>query len=278
MNKIFVFSGNRIDVFKRMLELRLSIKHVFAVKNSYLHKYLKDIKYLNYSVITDKAQLIQDLSLIEFDILLANGLPYILPITKLKENNNKRFINIHPSFLPDLKGADPVPGSLLFAKDSGASCHEMDDGIDTGSIISQIRIAFNENIDCSLMYLLCFKAEVNVFNQAMDNNFIIQFEQNEIENPIYYSFKEEDRVVSENDSIIQLTRKVRAFSNKSKGAKIKLSNEEYLVYNVQLIDNSSLVELFPYAKHATILLKYESSILIKWKDSYARIFDFRIIK
>ena len=44
----------------------------------------------------------------------------------------KKYVNIHPSFLPDLRGIDPVLGSILFKRDAGATCHIMSEKIDAG--------------------------------------------------------------------------------------------------------------------------------------------------
>lgn len=273
----YVFSGNRIEVFKKMLEYELKIFKVLAIENSYLHKYLIEIKYKDFEVIKSKTHLINTLNLLEFDIFIANGLPYILPISKLKAGNHKRFINIHPSFLPDLKGADPIPGSLLFARDSGATCHEMDDGIDTGEIISQYKIDYNKNIDCSLLYLLCFKAEAKVFEEALKNNFKIQFNQELTNNLIYYSFKEKDRIINLKESAKDFIRKVNAFSNKSKGAILKINEKELLIYSAYEIQNETFDELFMDAKNATIILSYEESFLLKWNSNYIKVQSYKRI-
>jgi len=278
MDKSFVFSGNRIEVFKRIISLNLNVVSVLAVKNSYLHNYLVEINYRNFRVIDSKSQLIKILELLDFDIFIANGLPFILPISELKSGNSKRFINIHPSFLPDLKGADPIPGSLLFKRNAGATCHEMDDGIDTGSIISQFEIEFDYNFDCSLLYLLCFKAEVIVFESALKNNFLIQTIQVDEAGLIYYSFKEEDRFVNESDDVDMLLNKVRAFSNKSKGAIIKIENQTFLVYQANIIKSKSLSKLFPLMKPFSKLLSYDNKVLVNWNNYLVKFSEYKLLE
>ena len=41
----------------------------------------------------------------DYDILVSNGCPYILPLNELKK---AKYVNVHPSLLPNLKGIDPV--------------------------------------------------------------------------------------------------------------------------------------------------------------------------
>ncbi|MDB9964258.1 formyltransferase family protein [Vicingaceae bacterium] len=259
-----------------MLELELNIKCVLAIENSYLHKYVKEIGFPEFKVINGKTQLIKYINSINFDIFLANGLPYILPVTKLKAGNSKRFINIHPSYLPDLKGADPIPGALLFERDSGATCHEMDDGIDTGGIISQFKIQYDKNLDSSLLYLLCFKAEVKVFEIALAEMFEVQYVQEVMDSLIYYTLDNDDRIINETDSVEQFLSKVRAFSNQSKGALLTVAGKDYLIYSACKLNNESLKELFATSSNKDIIFKYENSLLLKWQNSFIRIITYKL--
>ncbi len=162
---------------------------------------------LEFTVISSKAQLIQALQDLNFDVFLANGLPHILPISKLKAGNQKKFINVHPSCLPDLRGADPVPGALLFGKDSGATCHYMDDGIDTGDIISQVNIPMQDAFDAALLYRLSFLAERKAISLALDKNFELMQKQASSDKHIYYSFKETDLIIDFASSAKEITGK-----------------------------------------------------------------------
>jgi len=56
-----------------------------------------------------------------------------------------KMINIHPSYLPDFPGKDAV-GQAIRAKvkRTGVTIHYVDAGIDTGSIITQEKVAIDE--------------------------------------------------------------------------------------------------------------------------------------
>ena len=82
----------------------------------------------------------------EFDVLVSAGCPYILPITRLQGASHKIFINLHGSLLPDLRGENPVQGAILKNRRHGASCHLMDDGIDTGAVIAQRAIDITDDL------------------------------------------------------------------------------------------------------------------------------------
>lgn len=53
----------------------------------------------------------------------------------------KKIINIHPSLLPNFPGVHPVRDALKASvKETGTTVHFVDEGIDTGPIISQVTV------------------------------------------------------------------------------------------------------------------------------------------
>lgn len=260
--KQFVFAGNRFYVLQRMLDLNLNITNIFAWKGSYLEKYLIDSN-IKHEIIGSKEDFFNKIDKLDFDYFVSNGLSYILPISKLKKKN-KKFINIHPSYLPDLKGKSPVQGSILFKRDMGATCHYMDDGIDTGDIISQIKIPYSDDLDSGLLYKLCFKIEPLVFEEAYKKNFCAKKKQDKTENSIYYSYKENDRLIDiEEQNLDLIDRKIRAFSVLSKGAIIKINNHEHNVIKMDIIRDKKLIELI----NKFNIVSYDNYILVN-KDNY----------
>ncbi len=104
----YVFAGNRAYVLEKMRELKLNILKIWAVKNSYLQCYL-DREKIKYSLINNKEQFIREIEQCEFDFFISNRLIFILPITQLSiKNIENRYVNIHPSLLPELRVKSPV--------------------------------------------------------------------------------------------------------------------------------------------------------------------------
>jgi methionyl-tRNA formyltransferase len=53
-------------------------------------------------------------------------------------------LNLHPSLLPRHRGATPIPGAILAAdRETGVTLIRMDNGVDTGPILGQDRIALD---------------------------------------------------------------------------------------------------------------------------------------
>jgi methionyl-tRNA formyltransferase len=67
---------------------------------------------LSYIVVNSKNQLIDFINEIKFDILISNGCPYILTVSKMKKEK-QIFVNVHPSLLPDLKGINPINDAIF---------------------------------------------------------------------------------------------------------------------------------------------------------------------
>ncbi len=270
MRDTYVFAGNRAYVLEQMLKLKLNIKKIWVVKGSYLQRYLED-KNMKYSLIENKADFLKDVEMTQFDFFISNGLPVILPAECLR-NPEKRFINIHPSLLPELRGRDPVPGALLFQKDSGATCHLMDERIDTGPIISQIKIENTEDLEAGLLYQLSFMAESDVFKLAYERKFMPTDITDVGKKGTYYSFQNDDlRIDLEREKIQEIIAKVKAFASKSKGAFFEYAGRIYKCSNVQMIKNQYLIKKMEKKDNNSFVMMYEDKMIFKKDGKYIKL-------
>ena len=81
------------------------------------------------------------------DLVCLAGFMSILSKNFLKDWN-KKVINIHPSLLPSFRGKNAVKQALeQRVKTAGCSVHFVDEGIDTGEIISQEKVPVSSNDD-----------------------------------------------------------------------------------------------------------------------------------
>ncbi len=184
----YIFVGDRHFVLNEMRKQNLHFSEIFVMANSYLERKISHYP-CNYKIIHSKNELLDKIEKTNFDIMLSNECPYILPISKMKP---KQYINIHPSFLPDLRGKHAINGSILLKRDSGATCHYMDDGINTGDIITQVKIPYSDDLDAALLYHLAFQAENQVFKLALEKKFQPLHAQETTKNSIYYSSTSEN--------------------------------------------------------------------------------------
>lgn len=259
----FIFVGNRFFVYEKMLSLGLNVTTVYAVKDSFLEKELVK-RNIPYEILPKKNEFIDILMSCSYDYLISNGCPYIIPVTKLSDGN-RRFINIHPSLLPDMKGKHPINGALLFNRRHGVTCHYMNDDIDAGQVISQIEIPITPDMNLDLLYQVSFRMEGEVFEDAYKRGFCPSDSINPVDTPIYYSRSDADRLFSLKDGWELVNAKVRAFNTPGQYTFFCHSGKKFEVREIKEIKNEAAIRLFcKDAPDNTICLTYgERYVLVK---------------
>jgi methionyl-tRNA formyltransferase len=82
---------------------------------------------------------------LEPDLLVLADYGQIVP-EELLDMGRHGALNLHPSLLPVYRGATPIPAAILAGDpETGVTLMEMDEGLDTGPVIAQWRIALNGN-------------------------------------------------------------------------------------------------------------------------------------
>ena len=78
------------------------------------------------------------------DLIISYNYKYIIS-KEIIEFANKKIINLHISYLPYNKGAHPNIWSFLENTPIGVTIHYIDEGVDTGDIILQKKVIFDED-------------------------------------------------------------------------------------------------------------------------------------
>lgn len=246
----------------------LDLKAVFVMENSFLQRWLDKTHLIDYTVVSKKKQLLELLSSVEYDILVSNGCKYILPINDMKK---ALYINIHPSNLPDLKGMDPINGACLYNRTAGAACHIIDEGIDTGQIISRMSIPMTEDLDATLLFQLSFKAEVMAFEQAYKRNYSLMAQQPSIDDALYYTISQQDMLIDFNNDIESLERQSRAFGYRSKGLFFKCDGKVYKCFRLTKVTNPFVLELAQYKRCQEVFIAFDNTVIIKTQNGVLRL-------
>ena len=259
----FLFLGTKINVLEYMVDLKLKI-NIIVPNDSNIVYYLKNKK-LSFQTFSKKSELLDLITNTDFDVLISNSCPYILPISQIKKAG-QIFVNIHPSFLHDLGGSCQVNCAILSNKTAGATAHIMNDKIDAGEIISQIEIPI-QDLSSKLLYELSCKAEQRVFELALENNFQPTFRQNKNSDYISFSCKNDDdllidfRVLS-NEEIL---RRIKAFNIKNQYARLEFQGKQIKIISAKILKNPALNSIYE-KQNNKVLLTYENCFLIK-KDN-----------
>lgn len=277
MKKI-VFIGNRVNVLKECLkEPDWEIIKIFAVQGSTLIQYLRGLgEPCREFRFHDKSQIIEEIQNLDFDILVSNGCPFILPIKELS-NNTRLFINTHPSLLPALKGPHPINGLFILKHEYfGATTHFMVDDVDSGGIISQVKGQLTSDLDLGMVYRLSFLLEADAFRRAINllknTNYLFGGFEQEGEHS-FYRRKAHDLVVdSAKETDDEILNKVKAFGISTLGVHIRLANGEFIrTLEAYPVFNNLVYEKFQSSCPGTITLEYEDFLLIQCASGLLRV-------
>ncbi|MCD6201273.1 MAG: hypothetical protein J7K46_05630 [Bacteroidales bacterium] len=98
----------------------------------------------------------------EIDFLVSYGYRHIIKKDVLELLKN-RAINLHISYLPYNRGADPNFWSFIENTPKGVSIHLIDEGLDTGDILVQKEVHINNNTTLRTSYELLHREIQELF-------------------------------------------------------------------------------------------------------------------
>ncbi len=267
-NTRFAFCGNRGFVFNTMQNAGLNISSVAAVSGSYFSRELER-KEISHTAISSRTEFLEWIRNIDFDVFVANGCPYRVPVAEF--DSRHLLVNVHPSALPDLRGADPVPGALLYRRDSGATCHLMDADFDTGPIISQVTIPYTDDLDAPLLYQLSFLAEQEAFLMALERSFVPLRTQKNTADTIYYTKRPEDQEIDLDATTEQFLSCIRAFANRSQGAVMHHGTLAFRVFGASRLFNPYLLSKQDDFRENEVVFNYESHLVIYKQQGFLKL-------
>jgi len=272
----FAVVANRRFVLEEMLAQNCNIISVGIIAGSHLDstQHSLDLEDLDVRVISSHQELQNWLNNVKPDTVLSNGCPYILNQSILRQYE---CINIHPSVLPDLRGIDPVIGSILFQRPLGATCHWMDEGVDTGDIIAQVSIPVTDDIDVRDAYQMSFLAECQVFSLALDRDFRAERSQSMTGTEIYFSRRPSDFRISFTEDPRHIVAKSKAFANKRCGCLFRCSDKLYKFYEAKIISNPYICSHVSSHPELHVAMSFEDIIIFRLGSTILRFSGIKCV-
>jgi pseudaminic acid synthase len=136
---------------------------ILLLGNDYLLKFLIN----NHDVINLTKKIVLD-DIKNFDFIISYGYKYIIKKDIIKYFHRK-IINLHISYLPYNRGADPNLWSILDNTPSGVTIHYIDETLDTGDILCQKKVILDyENDTLESSYNKLTSEIINLFIQNFD--------------------------------------------------------------------------------------------------------------
>lgn len=104
----------------------------------------------------------------EIDLIVLAG--YMRFIGKvLLTNYPNKIINIHPAYLPHFPGAHAIKDAFdAKVSETGVSIHYVDEGVDTGAIIHQEKIAIDPNWDLATLEKHVHALEYKMYPEVLE--------------------------------------------------------------------------------------------------------------
>jgi methionyl-tRNA formyltransferase len=177
---------------------------------------------------------------LDLDMIIVVAFGYILPKELLKIPK-LGCINLHASLLPRWRGAAPIQRAIMAGDiKTGLTVMLMDEGLDTGKIISKVSIKIrsvhnNENLTNLLSIKGAKLLENSILNFA--NNLIKVISQPNL--GITYANKifREDEIIDWNRKAYEIINQIRALSP-FPGAKCRINEETIKIIDAEVIDNN----------------------------------------
>lgn len=124
-------------------------------------------------------------------------------------------LNVHASLLPRWRGASPIQAAILHGdRQTGITIMKMDEGLDTGSLLSQVVVDISETDTAETLELLLADAGAKLLIKTLPGylNGILQPVPQPDNGQTYASLlKKEDGLLDFNHPVEELERQIRAY-------------------------------------------------------------------
>jgi methionyl-tRNA formyltransferase len=187
-----------------------------------------------HSLLTTKSQL-QVIKDADPDYVVSCGYKHIVPESIL-EIPNQGSLNLHPSYLPYNRGANPNVWSIVEGTPSGVSLHYMDTGIDTGDIVARESVKTNFSDTGQDLHERLEDAQVKLFKEMwpkIESGTVSTIKQEDTKGTFHHSQEVEELCElnpAEEIRVDKFLNRLRALTYPPyKNAKIRIDDETYYV-------------------------------------------------
>ncbi len=206
------------------------------------------------------------------DIIITCAYGQIIP-QRLLDYPKYGCINVHASLLPKLRGGAPIHHAIMDGyKETGVTIMYMDNKMDSGDIISQVKLNIDDNISLDTLYSnLSFMGSKLLIDTLPS---IINGTNNRIKQDINevtfgYNITKEEEHINFNESIDIVHNKIRGLSS-IPGAYTMLNNKRMKVYV------SEKTSILSSSKPGTIIDVNEEGIFVCTNDYVIKLIDVKL--
>ena len=167
------------------------------------------------------------------DLIWVTDYRYILPVEILSEASIAS-VNLHPSLLPKYRGRASLNWAILNGeKEVGLTAHLIDENVDSGDILAQVKIYIGKKIGIGevLKKLLPVYKNITIKVISMfDSKFIKKIPQNNSLASIYPARKPHDGLICWTDSSEKINNLIRSVTHPYPGAFSKIKKAHIYIW------------------------------------------------
>jgi methionyl-tRNA formyltransferase len=190
----------------------------------------------------------------------------------------KGIIGFHPALLPQNRGRHPIIWSILLGlSETGSTYFLMDEGADSGDIISQKKVIIEESDNAESLYEKICETGLSQLPEVlskMSEDPIIKFKQDHSKANYWRKRTKQDGLIDWRMSSLSISRLVRGLSRPYPGAHTIFEKNEIKIWEVEICS-----EVSHNAEPGKILSVDKNRILIKTGDQGVWInrHEFKVI-
>ena len=173
------------------------------------------------------------------DLLCALGWYYMIP-RKVRDLAPLGCVGIHASLLPKYRGGAPIPWAIINGEqETGVSFFYLEDGVDNGDIIGQVKFPIKDEDDCSTIYAKATRAAISLlrdFLPQLKAGTAPRIPQDESQATYYPQRKPEDGLIDWSWSAKRIRDFIRAQTRPYPGAFMYIQGKKITIWDADIVE------------------------------------------
>lgn len=176
------------------------------------------------------------------DLLLVLGWYYMIP-KKVRDVARYGCMGIHASLLPKYRGGAPIPWVIINGeKETGVSLFCLEDGVDSGDIVAQVRFPITESDTCATVYEKATQASIDALKDSLPkiaDGSATFTPQDESEATHFPQRKPEDGLIDWSWEPARIRNFIRAQTKPYPGAFTYMGDKKVIIWDADVIEAPS---------------------------------------
>jgi len=152
-------------------------------------------------------------------------------------------LGMHPTLLPKGRGRASIPWAIIRGlEETGVTLFKLDEGVDTGPILSQYKIPLSDSTTSTELYHSVNNAHVNLMTSIIPkilNGGVTLQEQNHADATEWVGRTPKDGEIDLNDLVKTAERLVRATTKPYPGAFVLIDDKKYIIWKAELANEKT---------------------------------------